>query len=162
MEKRPRGRPRTTTPDQKREAARERQQERRRRLAENGGRSITLAVPGDLLAALDAEAKQRGISKSEVLLETVRVQIHGSETAAAGDGADPGPRILGSRTESAVSLPQIHGSGTPSAGSEPVPDSETTEIRGSQPRPPRYRGRALLLAAAVGAILGSWATLLLS
>lgn len=147
MEKRSRGRPRTTTSDQKREAARERQQERRRRLAEDGGRSITVAVPGDLLTTLDAEAKRRGISKSELLLEAARVQIHGS---GPGPGAQA-PQIYGSGTsvgvDAAVSPPQIDGSGSVDADSKPNPG---------------YRGRALLLAAAVGAVLGSWLTLLIS
>jgi len=129
MEKRSRGRPRTATPDQKREEAKKRQRERRRRVAEDGGRSITLTVPGDILETLDAETQRRGIPRSEVLLEAVRAQILGSESATAAP------------------LPQIHGSGTAVADSKPNPG---------------YRGRALLLAAAVGAVLGSWLTLALN
>ena len=138
MEKRTRGRPRTAAPDQKREAARERQQERRRRLAEEGGRSITLAVPGAILAALDAEAKKRGIPRSDVLLEAVRTQIQGSEPAAAV----PVPQILGSET-----------------AAEPLQQVQPSQIHGSGTLPPRYRGRTLLLAAAVGAVLGNLLTL---
>lgn len=92
--------------------------------------------------ALDDEAKRRGSSRSEALLEAVRTQIIRSGPAEESNAADPDS--------------QIHGSGSASAGS----NSGTAEIHGSQPRPPRYRGRALLLAAAVGAILGSCATLL--
>jgi hypothetical protein len=133
MEKRARGRPRTVPPDQKREAVRKRQQERRQRLAEAGGRSITLAVPGDLLTALDGEAKQRGITRSELLIECARTQIDGSEPASEGGAADPGSRI---------------------PGSQPRTPEPEVQINRSGPRVP-HRWQ-LLAALGLGAVLGSW------
>ena len=154
MEMRARGRPRTAAPDQKRKAARERQQERRRRLAEDGGRSISLAVPGDLLEALDVEAKQRGISRTALLIQCARTEIVGSGTPQRPGSADSGGQIQRSHTADSDPAAEINRSEPPP---ERLQQIQPTQIPGSGPR---YRGRALLLAAAVGAALGSWATLL--
>jgi len=157
MDKPARGRPATATANQKRNATRERQQARRRRITEGGGRSITLAVPGELLSALDAAAKRRGVSRAALLLSCVRAEIIGSEPPPEAAAAEPAPRIVGSEAASSNSAPRILGSGTTAMDSEPNPGNRAPGLQG-----PRYRGRALLLAAAVGAVLGSWLTLALN
>jgi len=219
MEKRARGRPRTRSADQKRESARDRQQERRRRLAEDGGRSISLAVPGKLLEAIDEEASRRGISRSAWLIDCARAEVAGSEVSSPSGSLDQKVEIHGSESssfdptasssrtehpahfgpvdprpvipESADSHPEVAGSevsspsgsldqeveihGSESSSFDPTASSSRTEhhahsgsvdprpvIVGSEPWPPRYRGRALLISAAVGAVFGSWLTLLLS
>jgi len=172
MEKRSRGRPRTTTPDQKRQAARARQQARRQRLAKDGGRSITLAIPGDLLEALDVEAERWGLPRSDVIVEAARAQILGSEPDAAVQAPLIRESELDPEVDAVDSSPEIFGSEMPTKANAADPDPRIlgsqigsavspSEIPGSWPSPPRYRGRALLLAAATGAVLGSWLTLAL-
>ena len=65
---------------------------------------------------------------------------------------DPGGQIQRSQTADPDPAAEIN-------RSEPTPETlqqiQPTQIQGSGPLSPRYRGRALLLAAAVGAALGS-------